>query len=130
MVKSYDRRFEFGRKELVWEVVKKDDDRSIDIEETDDERTDSENGDQAMTDVDKNVAKKLEEEKGDKEEEQAIDDQAQKDQVENDIVGTLVTMSHKEKPKVPRSSSSHSLSSNYGNQFLNVSFDTSLVRII
>ncbi|GKA43341.1 hypothetical protein Tco_0736065 [Tanacetum coccineum] len=99
-----------GKDEITWlstdeeekgneDDDEEDNDRSIDIEETDDERTDSENGDQAMTNVDKNIAKKLEEEKGDKEEEQAIDDQAQKDQVENDIVGTLVTMSHKEKPK-------------------------------
>ncbi|GJR83920.1 hypothetical protein Tco_0154705 [Tanacetum coccineum] len=123
--------------EITWlstdEVEKgneKDDDRSIDIEETDDERTYSENGDLAMTDAKKNVAKKLEVEKGDEEEEQANDDQAQEDQFKDDIVGTLVTMSQKEKPEVPRSSSSHSLSSNYGNQFLNVSSDTSLVGII
>ncbi|GJZ47105.1 hypothetical protein Tco_0600937, partial [Tanacetum coccineum] len=107
-----------------------DDDRSIDIEETDDERTDSEYGDQGMTDADKIIADKLEEEKGDEEVEQANDDQAQEDQVKDYIVGTLVTMSQKEKPEVPRSSSSRSLSSNYGNQFLNVSFDTSLVSII
>nr|GEX68524.1 hypothetical protein [Tanacetum cinerariifolium] len=49
----------------------------------------------------------------DEEEEQANEDQAQENQVEGDIVGTLVTMSQKEKPEVPRSSSSHSLSSNY-----------------
>ncbi|GJZ58634.1 hypothetical protein Tco_0614450 [Tanacetum coccineum] len=107
-----------------------DDDRSIDIEETDDERTNLENGDHAMTDVDKIVVEKLEEEKDDVEEEQANDDQAQEDQAEDDIVGTLVTMSQKEKPKVLRLSFSHSLSSNYGNQFLNVSSDTSLVGII
>ncbi|GJT09771.1 hypothetical protein Tco_0856813 [Tanacetum coccineum] len=70
-----------------------DNDRSIDIEEIDDERTDSENGEE--------------------EEEQANDDQAQEDQAEDDIVGTHVTMSQKEKPEVPRSSSSHSSSSNY-----------------
>ncbi|GJT34729.1 hypothetical protein Tco_0925148, partial [Tanacetum coccineum] len=91
----------------------KDDDRSIDIEETDDERTDSEYGDQGMTDADKIIANKLEEEKGDEEVEQANDDQAQEDQVKDYIVGTLVTMSQKEKPEVPRSSSSRSLSLNY-----------------
>ncbi|GKC74766.1 hypothetical protein Tco_1120649, partial [Tanacetum coccineum] len=66
-----------------------------------------------MTNADKIVVEKLEEEKGDEEEEQDDDDQAQEDQAEDDIVGTLVTMSQKEKLKVPRSSSSHSLSSNY-----------------
>ncbi|GJW02351.1 hypothetical protein Tco_1561207 [Tanacetum coccineum] len=82
-----------------------DDDRSIDIKESDDERINSENGDQAMTDAEKNVAEKVEEEKGDEEEERADDDQAQEDQVKDDIVGTLITMSQKEKPEVPRSSS-------------------------
>ncbi|GJT70111.1 hypothetical protein Tco_1029397 [Tanacetum coccineum] len=39
-------------------------------------------------------------------------------------------MSQKEKPEVPRSSSSRSLLSNYGNQFLNLSSDASLVGTI
>nr|GEW39273.1 hypothetical protein [Tanacetum cinerariifolium] len=111
----------------------KDDDKSIDIEETNDERIDSKNDDQEMTDAKKIIAEKLEEEKGNKEqteEEQANDDQARKDQTEDNIVGTLVTMSQKEKPKVTSSSSSLSLSSNYGNQFLKVSSNTSLVGII
>ncbi|GKF90514.1 hypothetical protein Tco_0274215, partial [Tanacetum coccineum] len=60
----------------------------------------------------------------------ANDDQAQEDQTKDDIVGTLVTMSQKEKLEVPPSSSSCSMSLNYGNQFLNVSSDTSLVGII
>ncbi|GJV42912.1 hypothetical protein Tco_1427448 [Tanacetum coccineum] len=90
-----------------------DDERSIDIEETGDERTDSKNGDQAMADADRNVVEKVEEEKGDEEEKQVDDDQAQEDQVDGDVLGTLVTMSQKEKPEVPRSSSSQSLSSNY-----------------
>ncbi|GKG36485.1 hypothetical protein Tco_0444163, partial [Tanacetum coccineum] len=87
------------------------DDKSIDIEETDDERIDYDNG-------------------GDEEqaeEDQDHDDQDQKDQADDDIIGTLVTMSQKENPEVPRSSSSRSLSSNYGNQFLNLSSDASLV---
>nr|GEW42042.1 hypothetical protein [Tanacetum cinerariifolium] len=110
-----------------------DDDKSIDIKETDDERTDSNNGDQAMTDMEKNVAKKTEEVQGDEEqaeEAQDDDDQDQKDQADDDIIGTLVTMSEKEKPKVPRSSSSYSLSSNDGNKFLNLSSDESLVGTI
>ncbi|GJT13458.1 hypothetical protein Tco_0860500 [Tanacetum coccineum] len=92
----------------VQKITITNDDKSIDIEETDNERSD----------------------KDQTEEEQANDDQAQEDQTEDDIVGTLVTMSKKEKPEVPPSSSSCSLSSNYGNQFLNVSSDTSLVGII
>ncbi|GJV86037.1 hypothetical protein Tco_1525935 [Tanacetum coccineum] len=76
-----------------------------------------------------------EEEKGDddddkSDEEQAEEDQDQKDQSDDDIIGTLVTMSQKENPEVPRSSSSRSLSSNYGNQFLNLSSDASLVGTI
>ncbi|GJX94724.1 hypothetical protein Tco_0349310 [Tanacetum coccineum] len=110
-----------------------DDDKCIDIEEIDDEITKSDNDNQVMDDAEKNDADKLEEEKGDEEqteEEQANDDQAQKDQAKYDIVGTLVTMSQKEKPGVPPSSSSLYLLSNYGNQFINVSSDTSLVGII
>ncbi|GJV56492.1 hypothetical protein Tco_1457497 [Tanacetum coccineum] len=125
--------------EVTWlstndeEKANEDDDRSINIEETNDERTDLENGDQEMTDAEKIVVEKLEEEKGDEEkteEEQANDDQAPENQAEVDIVGTLVTMLQKEKPEVPPTSSSRSLSSNYYNQFLNVSSDTSLVSII
>ncbi|GKA12920.1 hypothetical protein Tco_0692466 [Tanacetum coccineum] len=103
-----------------------DDDKRIDRAETKDKKTASENDDQEMTNVEKIVGEKLEEEKGDEEEEQADDDQAQEDQAEDDIVGTLVTMSQKEKHEVPRSSSSHSQSLNYGNQFLNISSDTYL----
>nr|GEU41091.1 hypothetical protein [Tanacetum cinerariifolium] len=106
-----------------------DDDRSIDIEETDDERIDLENDDQVMDDAVKNDVEKAEEEK-DADKEPTRDEQAIKNQADDDIVGTLVTMSQKEKPEVPPSSFSHSLSSNYGNQFLNISSDTSLVSII
>ncbi|GJT69527.1 hypothetical protein Tco_1028813 [Tanacetum coccineum] len=107
-----------------------DDDMSIDIEETDDERTDSDNGDQAMTDAEKNVDEKKKLEQGDEkqaEEDQDYDDQDQKYQTDDDIIGTLITMSQKEKLELPRSSSSRSLSSNYGNQFLNLSSDASLI---
>nr|GEW82590.1 putative reverse transcriptase domain-containing protein [Tanacetum cinerariifolium] len=69
-----------------------DDDQSIDIEETDNDRTYSNNGDQDQDDD---------------------DDQDQKDYVGGDIIGTLVTISQKEKDEVPRSSLSRSLSSNY-----------------
>ncbi|GKC69735.1 hypothetical protein Tco_1115618, partial [Tanacetum coccineum] len=52
------------------------------------------------------------------------------DQAKDDKVGALVTLTHKENPEVPPSSSSLSLSSNYGNHFLNLSSDTSLVGTI
>ncbi|GKB85339.1 hypothetical protein Tco_0957611 [Tanacetum coccineum] len=83
---------------------KGDYDRSIDIEETNDERTDSDNGDQAMIDMEKNVAEKTEKEQGDEEhaeEAQDDDNQDEKDQADDDIIGTLVTMSQKEKLEIP-----------------------------
>nr|GEZ28226.1 hypothetical protein [Tanacetum cinerariifolium] len=101
-----------------------DDDRSIDIEETNDERINSDNGDQAMTDAKKNVAEKTEVEQGNEEqveEDQDDDDQDQQDQTDDHIIRTL--------PEIPRPSSSHSLSLNYGNQFLNLSSDASLVEV-
>nr|GEV13026.1 hypothetical protein [Tanacetum cinerariifolium] len=102
----------------------KDNNKSIDIEETNDEIIDLKNDDQEMTDAEKIIAEKLEEEKGNKEQtkkEQANDDQAQKDQTKDNIVGTLVTMSQKEKPKVTSSSSILSLSSNYEESSFNCS---------
>nr|GEX61767.1 hypothetical protein [Tanacetum cinerariifolium] len=93
-----------------------DDDTSIYTKEIDDERTKSENDYQEMTNAEKINAEKLKKEKGDKEkikEKQANDDQAQEDQAEDDKVGALVTVRHKEKPEVPPSRSSLSLSSKY-----------------
>nr|GFC26955.1 hypothetical protein [Tanacetum cinerariifolium] len=52
------------------------------------------------------------------------------DQADDDIIGTLVTMSQKEKAEDPRSSSSCSLSLNYDNEFLNLSSDASLVVLV
>nr|GEX00143.1 hypothetical protein [Tanacetum cinerariifolium] len=95
---------EKGNKDDDDEDEEEDDDRRIDIKET---------RDQAMADADRNVVEKVEEEKGDEEEKQANDDQDQKDQVDDDVVGTLITMSQKEKLEVPQSSSSQSMSSNY-----------------
>nr|GFC37253.1 hypothetical protein [Tanacetum cinerariifolium] len=110
-----------------------DNDRSIDIEETDDERMKSDSDDQVMIDAPKHDTNKIEEEQGDeeqaKEDQDDDDDQDQEDQVDDDIIGTLVTMSQKEKAEVPRSSSSRSLSLNYGNEFLNLSSDASLVDV-
>nr|GEX63341.1 hypothetical protein [Tanacetum cinerariifolium] len=105
---------------------------------SDDERTKSNEDDQETADAEKNDAKKADEEKGDKE--KIRDDQAEKDQAKNvqakdaqaedDQTGTLISMTHKKKPEFPPSSSSLSSSSDYANQFLNVSSDVSLVGII
>ncbi|GJU26672.1 hypothetical protein Tco_1165293 [Tanacetum coccineum] len=104
--------------EITWlftddeEKANEDDDISIDIEETDDERTYSDNDDQVMDDAVKNDAEKAEEEK-DVDKDPTRNEQAMKDQADDDVVGTLIIMSQKEKPEVPPSSSSRSLSSNY-----------------
>nr|GEX09685.1 hypothetical protein [Tanacetum cinerariifolium] len=106
-------------------------------EKADDEEvefsTKFDNEDQAMTDTEKNVAKKTKEEQGDKEqteEDQDDDDQDLREQADDDIIGNLINMSQNKKPEVPRSGLTHSLSSNYGNQYLNLSFNASLVGII
>ncbi|GJX91614.1 hypothetical protein Tco_0344940 [Tanacetum coccineum] len=83
-----------------------DDDEIADKEETDDERTES------------------------NEDGMAKNDQAKDAQAEDDQTGTLISMTHKKKPEFPPSSYSISLLSDYGNQFLNVSSDVSLVGII
>ncbi|GJU30820.1 hypothetical protein Tco_1174409, partial [Tanacetum coccineum] len=118
---------------IEWGSGEESDKSNVNVDDIPWVSTNSDNGDQAMTAMEKNVAEKTEEEQGDEEQdEEAQDDdnQDQKDQADDDIIGTLVTMSQKEKPKVPRSSSSRSLLSNYGNQFLNLSSDASLVGII
>ncbi|GJU67214.1 hypothetical protein Tco_1253473 [Tanacetum coccineum] len=115
---------------IEWGSGEESDKSNVNVDDIPWVSTNSDNGDQAMTAMEKNVAEKTEEEQGDEEQdEEAQDDdnQDQKDQADDDIIGTLVTMSQKEKPKVPRSSSSRSLLSNYGNQFLNLSSDASLV---
>ncbi|GJU25675.1 hypothetical protein Tco_1164296 [Tanacetum coccineum] len=99
-----------------------DDDKSIDIEEIDDdERTESDNKDQAMDDAEKNDEDKVEEEK-DTDHQPALNEQAKDDQV-----GVLASKTHKEKPTLFVSTSSHSVSSNYGNQFLISSPECSLL---
>ncbi|GJU52950.1 hypothetical protein Tco_1226664 [Tanacetum coccineum] len=108
---------------------KHNDDEVPDEEEIDDERTESKKDKQEMSDAEKIDAEKAEEEKDD--EEQTKDDQAGKDdQADDDEVGALIYVTHKEKPELPVSTSILSLSSDYGNQFLNISSDVSLHRII
>ncbi|GJZ30800.1 hypothetical protein Tco_0575847 [Tanacetum coccineum] len=114
--------------EVTDDEKKQDDDKSIDIEETDDESTKSDNDDQEMADAKKTDGEKAEEEKFD--EEQKGNEQAMDEHTKDDQIGDLVSVTHKEKPDLLLSTSSHSLSSNYGNQFLNNSSDISLVGII
>ncbi|GJZ26015.1 hypothetical protein Tco_0570268 [Tanacetum coccineum] len=98
------------------------DDQSIDIEEIDDdELTKSDNEDQATDDAEKNDEDKVEEEK-DTNQEPALDEQANDNQV-----GVLTFKIHKEKPTLFVSTSSHSVSSNYDNQFLVSSLERSLL---
>ncbi|GJW81271.1 hypothetical protein Tco_0145246 [Tanacetum coccineum] len=106
-----------------------DDDKSINIEESGDERTKSNNDDQVMDDAEKNDAEKAKEEK-DAAKEKKGKKQAMDEQEEDDQIRALVFVKHKEKSDLLRSTSSHSLSSNYGNQFLNISSDISLGGII
>ncbi|GJW82189.1 hypothetical protein Tco_0146164 [Tanacetum coccineum] len=128
-----------------------DDDQSIDLEETDDEenkhdndetqrdeyvhedeyvhtdddeRTKTDNEDQAMDDAEKNDEDKAEEEK-DTDQEPIQDEQAK-----DEVAGVLVSMTHKKKPKLMISTSSQSVSSNYGNQFLISSLERSLLGTI
>ncbi|GJW99727.1 hypothetical protein Tco_0183641 [Tanacetum coccineum] len=84
-----------------------DDDQSINIEETDDDQTKSDVEDQVIKDAEKNDAEKVVEEK-DTNEVPAKDEHAKDDQVE-----VLVSKTHKEKPKLLVSTSSHSVSYNY-----------------
>nr|GEV68435.1 retrovirus-related Pol polyprotein from transposon TNT 1-94 [Tanacetum cinerariifolium] len=78
-----------------------------------------EKADEEMDDVEKVDAKNAVEEKDDKEQtkddQAGRDDQAKNDQakVKYDQVWALISMTHKEKPELPSSTSSHSLSSNY-----------------
>nr|GEV57004.1 Gag-Pol polyprotein [Tanacetum cinerariifolium] len=55
------------------------------------------------------------------------DDQAKDDKVEDDQAGALISVTRYEKPELLPSTSSLSLSSDYGNQFLNFSSDIYLV---
>ncbi|GJZ96280.1 hypothetical protein Tco_0668614, partial [Tanacetum coccineum] len=109
-----------------------EDDKRIDIQEIDYERTEFDNDDVEMEDVTKTNADKAEEEENvekaeeeKKEEELKGDDQAKNEQE----VGP-VSVTHKDKPDLLLSTSSHSVSSNFGNQFLNISSNVSLIGTI
>ncbi|GKA60731.1 hypothetical protein Tco_0760138 [Tanacetum coccineum] len=125
-MKAYDKEmYEEEEEHIDNDEEKHNDDEVADEEETGDERTESKKDEQEMSDVEKIDAEKAEEEKDD--EEQTKDDQTGKDdQADDDEAGALICVTHKEKPELPVSTSILSLSSDYGNQFLNISSDVSL----
>ncbi|GJS70376.1 hypothetical protein Tco_0703217 [Tanacetum coccineum] len=111
------------------------DDEEIANEEKDNkEITDTNKANEEIADAEKVNAEKTKEEKVDEEQsrdEQADkDDQAKDDHVEDNQARDLISVTHNEKPEFPPLSSSLSMSSDYGNQFFNVSSDISLVRTI
>nr|GEU53927.1 Gag-Pol polyprotein [Tanacetum cinerariifolium] len=90
---------------------KQDDDKSIDIKESDYESTESNNDDKEMADAEKTDGEKAGEEKVD--EERKGNEQAMDKHTKDDQVGALIYVTHKEKPDLLLSTSSHSPSSNY-----------------
>nr|GEW24706.1 retrovirus-related Pol polyprotein from transposon TNT 1-94 [Tanacetum cinerariifolium] len=90
-----------------------DEDKSIDIEKTNDERTKTDDEDTKIGKAEKVVKQKADEER-EADEELKGDDQAGDEQVVVHVVTT-----NKEKPTLLQSTSSHSVSSNFGNQFIN-----------
>ncbi|GJX12978.1 hypothetical protein Tco_0204736, partial [Tanacetum coccineum] len=99
-----------------------EDDKSINIEKTDDERTDTDDEDTVMVKVEKVVEQKTDEEH-EADEEQKGDEHARDEQV---VVHVSTTQ--KGKPNLLQSTSSHSVSSNFGNQFIN-SPNASLIAV-
>ncbi|GJY65770.1 hypothetical protein Tco_0468008, partial [Tanacetum coccineum] len=90
-----------------------DEDKSINIEKTDDERTDTHAKDTIIGKAEKTVEQKEDEEHG-ADEEQKGDEHAGDEQV---VVPVSTTQ--KERPSLLQSPSSHSVSSNFCNQFIN-----------
>ncbi|GJX52294.1 hypothetical protein Tco_0280663 [Tanacetum coccineum] len=104
----------------------------------------SDNDDHEMTDVVKTDASTLVKDNADKEhkdnankehednakrvEEQRVDEEQKgDDQAENEQIGVPISVTNKEKPDLLQYTSSHSISSNFGNQFLNNSPNVSLI---
>ncbi|GJV40772.1 hypothetical protein Tco_1419212 [Tanacetum coccineum] len=91
------------------------DDKSIDILEIDDERTESDNDDVEMANATKTNADKAEEEKNVKkaEEEKKEEELKGDDQAKNEQAVGPVLVTHKDKPDLLLSTSSHLVSSNF-----------------
>ncbi|GJU93663.1 hypothetical protein Tco_1318419 [Tanacetum coccineum] len=105
------------------------DEEIANTEKADENQADEEHADEEMVDEEKIDEEKPEEEKAN--DEQAGAEQADDDQAKGDQAGVLIPMTWKKKPKLPKSSSSLTLSSaKYGNQFINDSSDISLVGIL
>ncbi|GJV27399.1 hypothetical protein Tco_1383847, partial [Tanacetum coccineum] len=103
-----------------------EDDASIDIEKTDDERTYTDFDDQVKGVAEMNIAEEANEENTVRVEEQKDDEELKADEEhkEDDKAGdeqvvVLVSTTHKEKPNLLQSTSSHSVSLNFGDQFIN-----------
>ncbi|GJW61672.1 hypothetical protein Tco_0111007 [Tanacetum coccineum] len=114
----------------------KEDDESIAIETTDDEKTDIDVEDQVKGVAEMNIVEEAEEENAEKVEElkayeelKANEEQQGDDQAGDEQVGVPVSTTHKEKPNLLQSTSSHSVSSNFSNQFIN-SPNASLISTI
>ncbi|GKD78235.1 hypothetical protein Tco_1340856, partial [Tanacetum coccineum] len=101
-----------------------EDDESIDIENIDDERTESDNDDHEMLDAVKTDIAKEHGKNAEKVEEQKVDEEFKADeehqgnvQTGDEQVGVPVSTTHKEKPNLLHSTSSHSISSKFGNYY-------------
>ncbi|GJY18094.1 retrovirus-related pol polyprotein from transposon TNT 1-94, partial [Tanacetum coccineum] len=86
-------------------------------------------GDKELTDPNKAEVGKIKEAKGDKlqvDNALARVDQAKDENTQDNQAAALISVTQKEKPELPPTSSSLSVSSGFGNQFLALSFDISL----
>ncbi|GKC22975.1 hypothetical protein Tco_1025125 [Tanacetum coccineum] len=102
------------------------DDASIDIEKTDDERTDTDVEDQLKGVAKMNIVEEANEEntervkeQKDNEELKADEEKKEDDQAGDEQVVVFVSTTHKEKPNLLQATSSHYVSSKFGNQFIN-----------
>ncbi|GKE59712.1 hypothetical protein Tco_1510079, partial [Tanacetum coccineum] len=116
-----------------------DDDRSFDITNTDDERMESDSDDHEMSKEGETIAEIKEEENVDskhEEDDTKSEDQKTKKNLKEMIklkkveVGFPDLVTNKEKSEFLQSTSSHSISSNFGNQFLVNSPNASLIGTI
>ncbi|GKD34545.1 hypothetical protein Tco_1250054 [Tanacetum coccineum] len=115
------------------EDEKHDDDKAANEETADENITDDEKDDEEIMDTAKGDEEMIDAEKVDFEktkEEKVNDDQSKVDKAEDDHVEALISVTRNEKLELPPSTFSFSLSFDYGNQFLNVSSDISLVGTI
>ncbi|GJY81455.1 hypothetical protein Tco_0494206 [Tanacetum coccineum] len=107
----------------------KPDEEKADEEMKDAEKFESKKTIEEHADDEKAEEEKIEEEKA--EDEQVRNDQAHDEQAKDDQAGVIIPKIQQEKPEVPPTSSSLTMSSaEYSNQFLSVSSNTSLAGIL